>query len=103
MGGQRHAPAAFTPRKDPVSIVQKAGWAPGAGLDGCGKPPHPPVGFDPRTEQPVASRYYPVPSVCKTRKYRLNTVEVLLNAAAPYTEDIRAYGVRPLATIRSAS
>ena len=27
VGGQRHAPAAFTPRKDPVPIVQEAGWA----------------------------------------------------------------------------
>ena len=26
-GGQHQAPAAFTPRKDPVPIVQKAGWA----------------------------------------------------------------------------
>ena len=31
VGGQRHAPAAFTPGKDPVPIVQKAG------LDRCGK------------------------------------------------------------------
>jgi hypothetical protein len=29
VAGQRHAPAAFTPGKDPVSIVQEAGWAPG--------------------------------------------------------------------------
>ena len=29
VGGQRHAPSAFTPRKDPVPIVQEAGWAPG--------------------------------------------------------------------------
>ena len=29
MGGQRHAPAAFTPGKEPVPIVQEAGWAPG--------------------------------------------------------------------------
>jgi hypothetical protein len=29
MGGQRHTPAAFTPRKDPVPIVQEVGWAPG--------------------------------------------------------------------------
>ena len=29
VGGQRHAPAAFTPGKDPVSIVQEAGRAPG--------------------------------------------------------------------------
>jgi len=29
VGGERHAPAAFTPGKDPVPIVQEAGWAPG--------------------------------------------------------------------------
>ena len=29
VGGQRHAPAAFTPVKDPVPIVQEAGRAPG--------------------------------------------------------------------------
>ena len=27
VGGQHHAPAAFTPGKDPVPIVQEAGWA----------------------------------------------------------------------------
>ena len=27
VGGQHHAPAAFTPGKDPVSIVQEVGWA----------------------------------------------------------------------------
>jgi hypothetical protein len=29
VGGHRHAPAAFIPRKDPVPIVQEAEWAPG--------------------------------------------------------------------------
>jgi len=29
LGGQRHAPAALPPGKDPVPIVQEAGWAPG--------------------------------------------------------------------------
>ena len=29
VGGQRQAPAAFTPEKDPVPILQEAGWAPG--------------------------------------------------------------------------
>jgi hypothetical protein len=29
LGGQRHAPAAFTPGKDSVPILQEAGWAPG--------------------------------------------------------------------------
>ena len=28
VGGQRHAPAAIPPGKDPVPIVQEAGWAP---------------------------------------------------------------------------
>ena len=27
VGGQHHAPANFTPEKDPVLIVQEAGWA----------------------------------------------------------------------------
>ena len=29
VGGQRHVPAVFTPGKDPVPLVQEAGWAPG--------------------------------------------------------------------------
>jgi hypothetical protein len=29
MGGQQHAPAALPSGKDPVPIVQEAGWAPG--------------------------------------------------------------------------
>ena len=29
MRGQRHVPAAFNPGKDPVHIVQEAGWVPG--------------------------------------------------------------------------
>jgi hypothetical protein len=29
MKGQRHASAALCPGKDPVPIVQEAGWAPG--------------------------------------------------------------------------
>ena len=51
--GQHHAPAAFTPRKDPVPIAQEAGWAPEPvwiGAENLAPP-----GFDPRTFQP--SRY----------------------------------------------
>ena len=29
VGGQHHAPAALPPLKDPVPIVQEAGWATG--------------------------------------------------------------------------
>jgi hypothetical protein len=48
-------PGRFTPRKDPVPIVQEAGWAPGP-VWRCAKNLAP-TGFDPRTVQPVASRY----------------------------------------------
>jgi hypothetical protein len=53
--GQHHAPAAFTPRKDPVTIVQEAGWAPETVWIGAENLA--PTGSDPRTFQPVASRY----------------------------------------------
>ena len=56
-GGQRHAPAALPPGKDPVPIVQEAGWAPGPVWTGVENLASPPPGFDPRTVQPVASRY----------------------------------------------
>jgi hypothetical protein len=56
VGGQRHAPAALPPGKDPVPIVEEAGWAPGPVWTGA-ENIAPPQGFDPRTVQSVASRY----------------------------------------------
>jgi hypothetical protein len=53
--GQRHAPAALYPGKDPVPIVQEAGWAPGPVWTGTENPTS--TVIDPRTVQPVASRY----------------------------------------------
>ena len=57
VGDQHHNPAAFTPEKDPVPIVQELEWA--------SKPVWIP-GFDPRTFKPVASRYtdYAIPTPC---------------------------------------
>jgi len=46
----------FTPRKNLVLIVQEAVWAPGSVWTGA-ENLAPPPGFDPRTVQPVASRY----------------------------------------------
>ena len=46
----------FTAGKDPVPIVQEAGWGPGPVWTGA-ENLAPPPGFDPRTVQPVASRY----------------------------------------------
>jgi hypothetical protein len=55
---QRHAPPRplFTPRKNPVPILQEAEWAPGPVCTGAENlaPPR----FDPRTFQPVACRLY---------------------------------------------
>jgi len=38
--GQPHTPAASTPGKDPVNIVQEAGWAPGPVWTGGKSRPH---------------------------------------------------------------
>jgi hypothetical protein len=45
----------FTHGKDPVPIVQKAGWAPGPVWTGAENLAS--TGIRPRTDQPVASRY----------------------------------------------
>jgi hypothetical protein len=56
VGGQHHAPAALPTGKRPGTHCT-GGWVgPRAGLDGCGKSPPPPPGFDRRTVQHVASR-----------------------------------------------
>jgi hypothetical protein len=56
VGGQLYAPASLPPGNRPVTHCI-GGWVgPRAGLDGCEKS-QPQLGFDPRTVQPVASRY----------------------------------------------
>jgi len=45
----------LTPGKDPVPIVQEAGWASGPVWTGAENLA--PPGFDPRTVQPVGNRY----------------------------------------------
>jgi hypothetical protein len=45
----------FTPRKDSVPIVQEAGWAPGPVWTDTENLA--PTGIDPRTVQPLVSRY----------------------------------------------
>jgi hypothetical protein len=62
VGGQWHAPAAFTPGKDPVPIVQEAGWAPGPVWTGAENLAL--TGIRSWTVQPVESRYtnYAIPA-----------------------------------------
>jgi hypothetical protein len=55
VGGQRHAPTLY-PRERPLIHCIEEWVGLGASLDGCGKS-RPPPEFDPRTVQPVASRY----------------------------------------------
>jgi hypothetical protein len=57
MGGGWSAsrPGRLYPEKDPVTVVQEAGWAPGPVWTGAEDLA--PPGFDLRTVQPVASRY----------------------------------------------
>ena len=50
--GGHQAPAIFTPRKDPVPIVQEAGWAPGQVWIRAENLT--PPGFGPQNVQPVA-------------------------------------------------
>jgi len=54
VGGQPHTPAASTPGKESVPIVQEAGWAPGPVWTGSEN--FVPTGIRSRTVQPMASR-----------------------------------------------
>jgi len=52
VGGQPHAPAACNPWKDPVPIVQEAGWTPGPVWTGGKSRPH----RDSITDRPASSQ-----------------------------------------------
>ena len=67
MGGQRHAPAALPPGKTQYPLYRMLGWP--QGRSGPVQKTSPPSGFDPRTVQPVASRYtdYTIPAHMLTR------------------------------------
>ena len=53
--GQHHAPAALPPGKTRYSLYRRLGGP--QGRSGRVRKIYPPPGFDPRTVQPVASRY----------------------------------------------
>ena len=55
VGGQRHAPAALPPEKTRYPLYRKLAGP--QGQSGRMRKISPPPGFDPRTVQPVASRY----------------------------------------------
>ena len=55
VGGQHHASAALTPGKTHYPLYRRLGGP--QGRSGRVRKISPPTGFDPRTVQPVASRY----------------------------------------------
>jgi hypothetical protein len=55
MNGQRHAPASLPLGKDPVLIYRSLGGP--QGRSGRVRKVSPALGFDPRTDQPLASLY----------------------------------------------
>jgi hypothetical protein len=87
--GQHHAAAAFTPGKDPVPIVQEAGWAPEPvwiGAENLARP-----GLDPRTFQPVASHYtdYAIPAPTQTgAKIKYQQISLCLGRNVTLFSDI---------------
>jgi hypothetical protein len=70
----------FTSGREPVSIVQEAGWTPGPVWTGAENLVPPPPGFDPRTVQPVASCYtdYATRSTQITNATDINSEHVIL-------------------------
>jgi hypothetical protein len=73
VGGQRHAPAALPPGNIRCPLYRRLG-AP-QGRPGLVRKISPPPGFDPRTVEPIASRYtdWTIP----TNKYLPVTAEIL--------------------------
>ena len=57
VGGQYHAPAALPPGKTRYPSHRRLGGPQGPVWTGAENLATPPPGFDPRTVQPVASRY----------------------------------------------
>ena len=74
VGGQRYAPAALPPGKTRYPLYRRLGGPPGLVWTDA-ENLAPPPGFDPRTVQPVASRYtdwaFPALDVSLTEHYIL--------------------------------
>ena len=81
---QRHAPAAFTPRKDPVPIVQEAGLA--SEPDWIRAENLAPTGIRTRTFQLVASRYTYWAIAATIIKLTVDFRNCLANSSLPHVK-----------------
>ena len=74
VGGQHHAPAALPQGKTRYPLYRRLGGP--QGRSGRMRKISPPPGFDPRTVQPVASRYtdWAIPAALKDIQCNINTV-----------------------------
>jgi hypothetical protein len=72
----------FTPGKDPVPIVQEAGWAPRAGLERCGKslPHRGSIPDRPARSQSLYRLRYPAHACCMPKTKNTHTQYVILTA-----------------------
>jgi hypothetical protein len=73
MSGQRHVPAALAPGKTRYQLCRRLGGA--QALSGQVQKISPLLGFDPRTVQPVASRYadYDIPPTPRQPRYKVKS------------------------------
>jgi hypothetical protein len=80
VGGQRHALAALPPGKTRYPLYRRLGWP--QSWFGWVRKIYPPPGFDPRTVQPVASRYtdYAIPALC-TNSYGVKILGNFISTA----------------------
>ena len=68
VGGQPHAPAASTPGKDPVPIVQEAGWTPGpVWTGGKSRPRRDTIPDRPARSESLYRLSYPAPTAVDVR------------------------------------
>ena len=82
VGGQRHAPAALHPGETREPLYRRLGGT--QGRSGQVRKISPPQGFDPRTVQPVASRYtdwaIPAHEIYIRNIYNFNLIKTKLSS-----------------------
>jgi hypothetical protein len=92
VGGQRHAPAALPPEKTRYPLHRRLGGL--QGRSGRVRKTSPPPGFDPRSVQPVASRYtdWAITANTKAQLKKLNKYMCVCVCVCEYYSREQIYG-----------